>query len=336
MGRGRALRARAPRLAVRASWRASDFDARRAHARRRLHDAPRPARAATSTATPCTTGCARRKGARMTALTSGGTIPETGDYAVVLEPQAHDDRHRQRGLRGREHGRRHLPARQRELPHPARRARPRARRGRAGRAAEHPVLARRGAGPQRRAVARRSRGCAPRSASGSRATATTRRSRALARATIGLDAEAARQIVDYLARARAVARRAADAASASSSSASSTPSGGMQLVDPFAVRQPPQPRLGPGAAQALLPPVQLRAAGGGDRGRDRAVAVDQPQLPARRGGALPAFGDRARRARAGAARRAAVRRALALERDHRARACRASSAAGRSRRSCSA
>ncbi|KQP13533.1 ATP-dependent DNA helicase [Pseudorhodoferax sp. Leaf267] len=29
-----------------------------------------------------------RKGARMTALTSGGTIPETGDYQVLLEPQA--------------------------------------------------------------------------------------------------------------------------------------------------------------------------------------------------------------------------------------------------------
>ena len=29
-----------------------------------------------------------RRGARMTALTSGGTIPETGDYAVVLEPQS--------------------------------------------------------------------------------------------------------------------------------------------------------------------------------------------------------------------------------------------------------
>ncbi|MET0519930.1 MAG: ATP-dependent DNA helicase, partial [Burkholderiaceae bacterium] len=29
-----------------------------------------------------------RKGARMTALTSGGTIPETGDYVVMLEPQA--------------------------------------------------------------------------------------------------------------------------------------------------------------------------------------------------------------------------------------------------------
>ncbi|MGJ7509423.1 DEAD/DEAH box helicase [Variovorax sp. GT1P44] len=30
-----------------------------------------------------------RKGARLTALTSGGTIPETGDYTVMLEPQAH-------------------------------------------------------------------------------------------------------------------------------------------------------------------------------------------------------------------------------------------------------
>jgi len=29
-----------------------------------------------------------RKGARLAALTSGGTIPETGDYAVVLEPQS--------------------------------------------------------------------------------------------------------------------------------------------------------------------------------------------------------------------------------------------------------
>ncbi|WP_232081111.1 MULTISPECIES: DEAD/DEAH box helicase [unclassified Variovorax] len=30
-----------------------------------------------------------RRGARLTALTSGGTIPETGDYSVLLEPQAH-------------------------------------------------------------------------------------------------------------------------------------------------------------------------------------------------------------------------------------------------------
>ncbi len=30
-----------------------------------------------------------RKGARMTALMSGGTIPDTGDYSVILEPEAH-------------------------------------------------------------------------------------------------------------------------------------------------------------------------------------------------------------------------------------------------------
>jgi len=30
-----------------------------------------------------------RKGARLTALTSGGTIPDTGDYTVMLEPEAH-------------------------------------------------------------------------------------------------------------------------------------------------------------------------------------------------------------------------------------------------------
>src|SRR5690606_1489622 len=30
-----------------------------------------------------------RRGARMTALTSGGTIPDAGDYAVILEPESH-------------------------------------------------------------------------------------------------------------------------------------------------------------------------------------------------------------------------------------------------------
>ena len=51
--------------------------------------------------------------------------------------------------------------------------------------------------------------------------------------------------------------------------------------DPFALRQPHQPRLGPGAAQALLPQVQLRAAGRGDRGQHRAVADHRAQLRAR-------------------------------------------------------
>jgi ATP-dependent Lhr-like helicase len=31
-----------------------------------------------------------RRGARMTALMSGGTIPDTGDYAVILEPESHN------------------------------------------------------------------------------------------------------------------------------------------------------------------------------------------------------------------------------------------------------
>ena len=88
--------------------------------------------------------------------------------------------------------------------------------------------------------------------------------------------------------------------------------------DPRAVRQPHQPRLGPGAAQALLPPVQLRAAGRRHRGRDRAVALHQPQFSAGGRGSLPAFQQRRARAGAGPARRAAVPRALALERGHRA------------------
>ncbi len=96
-------------------------------------------------------------------------------------------------------------------------------------------------------------------------------------------------------------------------------SGGTQLVIHSPFGQPRQPRLGPGAAQALLPQVQLRAAGSGDRGCDRAVAVDQPQLSARRCRALSAFRIGTRGADPGLARRADVRRALALERGRRAR-----------------
>src|SRR5690606_21873896 len=76
------------------------------------------------------------------------------------------------------------------------------------------------------------------------------------------------------------------------------------------------PRVGTGSAQALLPAGALRAAGGGNRGRDRAVAVHQPQLPAARGGQLPAPVLRGRRAGAGTAGCAAVRGALALECRH--------------------
>ena len=53
-----------------------------------------------------------RRGARLTALTSGGTIPDNADYQVLLEPENHVVGTRERGLRGREPRRRHLPARQ--------------------------------------------------------------------------------------------------------------------------------------------------------------------------------------------------------------------------------
>ena len=89
---------------------------------------------------------------------------------------------------------------------------------------------------------------------------------------------------------------------------------------PFALRQPHQPRLGAGAAQALLPQVQLRAAGGGDRGQHRALAHHGAQLRAGRGGALPAFGERQAVADPGAARCADVHHALALGRGRGARA----------------
>ena len=52
-----------------------------------------------------------RRGARLAALTSGGAIPETGDYRVVLDPDGVDRGLGARGLRRRGDRRRHLPAR---------------------------------------------------------------------------------------------------------------------------------------------------------------------------------------------------------------------------------
>ena len=95
-----------------------------------------------------------RRGARLTALTSGGAIPDNADYDVVLEPAGPARRHRQRRLRRRKPRRRHLPAGQQLVSHPARRGRPRAGRRRARAAADDSVLAGRGACAHRRAVAR--------------------------------------------------------------------------------------------------------------------------------------------------------------------------------------
>ena len=80
-----AVRAVSPRLSV------SRPDARRvprsrAHARPRASPPAAATAALTCTATPSTACCAAGAGARLTALTSGGAIPDTADYDVVLEP----------------------------------------------------------------------------------------------------------------------------------------------------------------------------------------------------------------------------------------------------------
>ena len=90
------------------------------------------------TATPSTTSCAPRQGLRLTAITCGGTIPDTADYQVCCRRRTSDDRHGQRRLRGGKPGRGCVPARQRVLPHPARRSRQSARGRRARPAAVIP------------------------------------------------------------------------------------------------------------------------------------------------------------------------------------------------------
>ena len=93
-----------------------------------------------------------RRGARLTALTSGGTIPDNADYKVLLEPENHTVGTVNEDFAVESSHRRRLPARQQELQDPARRARRRARRGCPRHGAQHPLLAGRGAWPQRRAV----------------------------------------------------------------------------------------------------------------------------------------------------------------------------------------
>ena len=221
-----------------------------------------------------------RSGSRLTALTAGGTIPDNADYQVLLEPESSIIGTRQRGLRGRERRRRHLPARQPVLSHHARRARRRAGRGRPRPAADDPVLARRGARAERRAVACPSRACGPRSARRLADGQPRGEDRELADRRNRIAEPAAAQLVEYLAAGHAalgglpthdniVLERFFDEA------------GGMQLVIHSPYRQPDQPRLGPGAPQEVLPEIQFRAAGRGDRGQHRPVADHRAQLRAR-------------------------------------------------------
>ena len=227
---------------------------------------------------------------------------------------------------------RRVPARQHLLPHPARRARHGAGRGRARPAADHSFLARRSARAAAtncppsvsRLRAEIARGCAlDRSARSARAgwSRDGRRRRArggAARSNISRRVVAALGCLPT--QDTVVLERFFDEA------------GGMQLVDPFALRQPHQSRLGPGAAQALLPQVQFRTAGGGDRGQHRAVADARRIVSNWRRGTLPAFRQRPAAAGPGLARRADVRGPLALGWPASRSRCRAFAAARRFRR----
>ena len=133
-----------------------------------------------------------------------------------------------------------------------------------------PVLARRGPGAHARAVRRGRRG-----ARGAWPTRLARRRRAavrLARATRpALDRRGALLARDYVA-----------AAQAALGAVPTADDGGRRALlrrgrrhaarHPRALRRPHQPRLGPGAAQAVLPQLRLRAAGRGHRRRRPALA----------------------------------------------------------------
>ena len=87
---------------------------------------------------------------------------------------------------------------------------------------------------------------------------------------------------------------------------------------PRPVRLAHQPGLGPRPAQEVLRGLRLRAPGGRQRGGDRAEPRAAAQLRARGGLRVPPSRERARGARAGRPRLAALRDALALERPARA------------------
>ena len=225
----------------------------------------------------------------------------------MLEPREHVRRHGERGLRRREPGGRRLPARQHLLPHPARRAGPRcASRTRGG--SRPPSRSGSGEAPARsdelsaavsRLRAEVERRLEQRAARRRRRVADARR--------VGVAEPRPTQIVDYLARGARRARARCRRSSTLVFERFFDEAGGMQLVHPLPLRQPHQPRLGPGAAQALLPHLQLRAAGRGHRRRDRPVArTARTASRSRRSPATCTPTSVRRAARPGAARRADV------------------------------
>ena len=295
---------------VRRAWPYRDLARARLRRRRRgwpPRASPRGAAGAarSSTATRSTGPLRGRRGARLLAHDLGRRDSRSGRLPRRARAGRHVHRHAQRGLRDREHGGRRLSARERVVARAAgRRAAPcasptpRARRrtcrsGSARRRREATSCRARSAICARRTLRSRRSARSPRRpvAAEPASPAVPRLSRLAGCAETGISHGAAEQVVAYLAEGRARARRHPDAADA-------RPRALLRRVGRHAaraaraVRQPHQQGVGPGAAQALLPSVQLRAAGGGHRGRAAAVARPAALVPARRRLPLSASGDR--------------------------------------------
>ena len=233
-----------------------------------------------------------RRGARTTALTSGGTIPDTADYQVLLEPENHVI-----GTVNEDFAVESMAGDIFQLGNASYRIQ-RVERGTVrvedakGQPPNIPFWL--GEAPGRTdelsaSVSRLRAEVAARLKSDASGTGARR----WLAEEVGVGAAAAEQLVDYLAAAAAafgclptqdtiVLERFFDEA------------GGMQLVihAPFGSRI--NRAWGLALRKRFLPQVQLRAAGGGDRGQYRAVADDRAQLRARRGRALSSFQQRAR------------------------------------------
>ena len=228
---------------------------------------------------------------------SGGAIPDTGALHRRRRAGRHDRRHGRRGLRGREHGRRRHAARQHVVADPPRDA--------AGRVLVEDAH---GASP----TIPFWRGEAPaRTAELSRHVAEVRDTVSEPRAATSMPADASRSApaaaaaVDWLddrmrprsRRRRADRRlrrrrprRARRRADRTTRHRRAVLRRGRRHAarHPRAVRRAHQQGLGPGAAQAILPLVQLRAAGRGDRQRHQHRARRAAQLSARRRLPVPA------------------------------------------------
>ena len=220
MERGRALRAAPPRLAVSRAA-ARGFRRRGGHAGGRLQHPPRPARRAhpSRRGQPHAARPARRAADRADLRRHHPRQRRLPGAARAGEPR---HRHGERGFRGREHGRRRLPARQHELSHPARRARRGARRGRRT-AWRRPF---RSGWARRRAAATsfryRCRACAPSSPRAARPTRPAKRALRWLTDEIGIDEAAAAAAGRISGRRACRARLPADPATRWCSSASST------------------------------------------------------------------------------------------------------------------